>query len=566
MKVVAQNYVGYYLDDIFIPLSKIKWRDLGGKPYIWHVVERLKRCKKIDEIVLLAQDTISNRKVIALAEEWRLNLRYFIRGPLNWDSWLKWHTSFNADIVVYESTPLTDPTILDSMIDYFITKDLDYLESADNPLMLMYKTKICPRLYELGRGEDVGTWPGIAKERSDLFKSDTFDKLQDLIILGPNTIKWYSLLKSIYDKFYKPPEIINIGEVFAFYEEEPQWFEIFSQDQLEIEITNDCNLRCIICPRTSKMGREIGYMDLDLFEKIIDEAGETGAMSLHFSGLGESHLHPQARDMFAYAKEKGLEVGLWTNGLNLDEELSREIIEKGLLDYIIFGLDAATKETYSKVKGVDLFDKAVENINRFLKLKKERVTGMEKDTHGWWGQVKPIIGVQILKMKENDAEIEQFMDKWDYMDKTKKMINYKNRSQELNKIEDEQERSQASQKLNKELWETFYTKIELPVEYAIIGHFNNYCGQIEDRSVIDVTPLKRFSCKQLSSPTILWNGDALLCRHDLNGEHLLGNLKEQDMKSINNKIEEVWQAHRDGRYNKFPLCANCKKWYYNLYA
>jgi len=35
MKVVAQNYVGYYLDGNPVPSSRIKWMDLAGKPYIW---------------------------------------------------------------------------------------------------------------------------------------------------------------------------------------------------------------------------------------------------------------------------------------------------------------------------------------------------------------------------------------------------------------------------------------------------------------------------------------------------------------------------------------------------
>jgi hypothetical protein len=116
------------------------------------------------------------------------------------------------------------------------------------------------------------------------------------------------------------------------------------------------------------------------------------------------------------------------------------------------------------------------------------------------------------------------MNRWNFQEKVKKMINWRNR------IEKE-----GGAGVTIELWKTLYEKF-LPVEHAIVGHFNNYCGQIEDRSVIDVIPLKRFPCRQLnSSPTILWNGDALLCRHDLNGEYLLGNLKEQDMESIGPK-------------------------------
>jgi len=38
MRVAAQNYVGYYIDGNPVPFSRIKWKDLTDKPYIWHVV------------------------------------------------------------------------------------------------------------------------------------------------------------------------------------------------------------------------------------------------------------------------------------------------------------------------------------------------------------------------------------------------------------------------------------------------------------------------------------------------------------------------------------------------
>ena len=403
MRVVAQNYVGYFIDGVNIPSFRMKWRNLGGRLYIWHMVERLKECKRIDEVILYTQDTIENKEAIKLAQEYNLNLRY-MDSPLNWETWLKWHYSLNADIVVNDATPLIDPPALDSMIDYFIDKDLDYLQNEDTPVVLIYKTNICSKLYELGKDNYVGTWPNIVKERTDLFKSEIFGKLNELKFLGQDSLKWHFPLRKIYRKFYKPDKIVNLYEVISWYEKEPEWFEFLDESQLEIEVTNDCNLKCIMCPRTSNMKRKIGYMDFDLFKKIVDKS-ET--LSIHFSGLGEPLLHPQIKEMFAYAKDKGLEVGLWTNGLNLDEELSTDIIEKEFLDYIIFGLDAATKETYAKVKGVDAFDKVVGNITRFLELKKEILKEKPKS----YMARRPLVGVQIVKMKENDKEIEEFMNK-----------------------------------------------------------------------------------------------------------------------------------------------------------
>jgi len=585
-KVVAICHVGLgFCKEKGIPTTH--WSDFAGKPAIWHVRERARRAKRLDKIVLYAEDTPDDQAVKSLSNKWDLDIHYIkdLNCEDNIEIFQKFLEEIEADVALEIGAhfPLVVPENIDLMVEYFISKELDFLHRGKGGHpgscpTVVYSRDILKRVKEVKKSnfekgklfkkEWVGQkWVGQICTNPDLFK------IKYEMISPPSmwqvplnflitSSKGFSLVKRIYKRFYVPGEIVDSKKVAAFYREDPEWFGFLPGSQIELEVTNDCNLKCIICPRTSSMNRGIGYMDFELFKKIIDGAE---ALSVHFSGLGEPLLHSQIKEMFTYAKEKGLEVGLWTNGLNLDEKLSREIIEKELLDYIIFGLDATTKEAYVKVKGIDAFDKAVENINKFLNLKKEKIQRMEKEFFGWWGKIKPVVGVQILKMKETDAEIEEFMNRWDYMDKANKMINYRARSQELSKMENELERSQTSQKLNNELWKTFYDKFP-PVEHAIIGHFNNFCGQIEDRSAIDVTPLKRFPCRQLSSSTILWNGDVLLCRQDINGEYLLGNLREQNMVEISKKIEEVWQAHRDRKYDKIPLCANCKEWYYDLYA
>ena len=49
MRVAAQNYVGYYIDGNPVPSSRIKWKDLTDKPYIWHVVGETDRESLIQE-------------------------------------------------------------------------------------------------------------------------------------------------------------------------------------------------------------------------------------------------------------------------------------------------------------------------------------------------------------------------------------------------------------------------------------------------------------------------------------------------------------------------------------
>ena len=38
-----------------------------------------------------------------------------------------------------------------------------------------------------------------------------------------------------------------------------------------IETTNNCNMKCIFCPRTTEMNREIETLDIDTYKKVIEQ-------------------------------------------------------------------------------------------------------------------------------------------------------------------------------------------------------------------------------------------------------------------------------------------------------
>lgn len=39
----------------------------------------------------------------------------------------------------------------------------------------------------------------------------------------------------------------------------------------QLETTNVCNMKCVMCPRTTKMERALGFMDTNTFARIIDQ-------------------------------------------------------------------------------------------------------------------------------------------------------------------------------------------------------------------------------------------------------------------------------------------------------
>lgn len=96
----------------------------------------------------------------------------------------------------------------------------------------------------------------------------------------------------------------------------------------QIEVTTQCNLRCQYCPHP-KMKRPKEDMEFRTFLRSMDWVKfyyRRGLQKeLSFTGIGESTLHPQFKEMLLYAREQcpDLPIVFSTNGLpTFDEELA----------------------------------------------------------------------------------------------------------------------------------------------------------------------------------------------------------------------------------------------------
>ena len=140
--------------------------------------------------------------------------------------------------------------------------------------------------------------------------------------------------------------------------------------RLNIEPTNYCNLSCSMCPR--ELNRPFGYMDINLFQKVVDESILYGRrLIITINKDGEPLLHPELPQMIRYAKDKkaAYKINFYTNGILLTEAKSIELIKSGL-DTVHISIDAFTKETYKKVKNSQKLEIVEENVKRLIELKK----------------------------------------------------------------------------------------------------------------------------------------------------------------------------------------------------
>lgn len=144
-----------------------------------------------------------------------------------------------------------------------------------------------------------------------------------------------------------------------------------------------CNCACISCPvgrlnrgdteaveQWKADGGQRLFMRWEVFEKAARETGQHPHAFMRFHARGEPTLHPRFVEMIAYAKAVGVStVQVFTNGLTLDEPLARRVLASGL-DVIEFSIHGHS-QTYATLMGNEQFERVVENVMRFVRLRNE---------------------------------------------------------------------------------------------------------------------------------------------------------------------------------------------------
>lgn len=165
---------------------------------------------------------------------------------------------------------------------------------------------------------------------------------------------------------------------------------------LIIEPTNTCNLRCSFCFVTEGMEREGGFMDLELFKKVIDDCPDLEHLCMH--NWGEPLLNKQLFDMFDYASAAGVQhIVMNTNGTLLTEAMIERLISSPLT-ILRFSIDGSP-ETYQRVRGVELA-KIEKNIKRLKEVRDQRGKDLE-------------LGVVFTVEEETQEDADAYIAHWE---------------------------------------------------------------------------------------------------------------------------------------------------------
>ena len=266
---------------------------------------------------------------------------------------------------------------------------------------------------------------------------------------------------------------------------------------LDIEASSVCNLKCTFCETTfEKVGTRYGYMDFDIFKKIIDEGAECGlyAIKLNSGARGEPLLNKNIIKMVEYAKNKGIiDVYMNTNAALLTRELGEKLIRAGM-DRISISFEGTEPETYEKYRVGAKFEKVRNNILEFIMLRNNLKAEIPK------------IRMQTVATPELLPKIKEFGEYWGKLVDEVAFIDFKDYSNKNNSL--------ISDWICPYLWQRMM---------------------------------------------VTWDGTISVCGFDYSDNHKLGNARQDSIREAWNgkEMEHIRKLHREGKAHEIAICNGC---------
>lgn len=216
--------------------NKVLMELTPGKSMLWHLVERLKPSKKIDQIILAIPDSKENDVLEDFAKE--NNLKYFRGSEENvLARYYGAAKKYGADIVIRITSdcPLIDPEIVDKVVTKHQDSGADYTSNIQN------------RTYPKGMDIEVFNFAALEKAFNEAVESADREHVTLYIRRNPNIFKqadvdnekdiscfrWtvdekvdLDFVKEIYKRLYKEGNVFSMNDILEVLEREPKLIEI----------------------------------------------------------------------------------------------------------------------------------------------------------------------------------------------------------------------------------------------------------------------------------------------------------------------------------------------------
>ena len=308
-------------------------------------------------------------------------------------------------------------------------------------------------------------------------------------------------------------------------------------EKIYLELTNRCNLNCIMCYRNS-WNFTTEDMEKEVLQKCINEIKEMPSIKeVILGGIGEPTFFSEVQSVMRALKDK--HITLTTNGTIMYPSMLETIVE--CIDHVVLSIDGVD-DVFHSIRRYPL-DKIMENINQMNRLKKLK------------GSRTPMLSIQMVLSKANWDQIYGVVDIARELEASKVILSnvlptdLKDRESILYKLYDN---NLEGKELFKGVQNYALRKgmeIKLPA-YRL--KTERRCRFIDDNTCVVTTSGEVAPCYRLS--------------HD-GTEVVFGRLKEIKAHSFgnirNSSLIHIWESQHYVNYrnmvynNHYPSCPDC---------
>jgi|APSaa5957512535_1039671.scaffolds.fasta_scaffold00351_15 spore coat polysaccharide biosynthesis protein SpsF len=208
---------------------------IDNETMIWHVINRIKNVKSIQQIVLVTTEREEDQKLLEIAKKSEIN--GFVGKEIDvLDRFFQCAKKFDADpiIRITGDCPLIDPFLIEKMIQFFVENKFDYISNRIEPTFpdgldteiftfhAIEKAKLNARL----KSDLEHVTPYITKN-PELFKIFDFKNNKNL-----SEMRWcvdekedLEFVKKIYDEL-NPKIIFSMDEILNVIKKDPKLLKI----------------------------------------------------------------------------------------------------------------------------------------------------------------------------------------------------------------------------------------------------------------------------------------------------------------------------------------------------
>ena len=211
-------------------------KEIVGKPMLWHVINRVKHTKELDDIVIATTNIKEDTQILELAS--KIGVKTYAGSENDvLDRYYQAAIISKADVIVRITAdcPLADSNVIDKVVKYYLNNDFDYVSTSIKPT---YPDGIDVEIFSFASLEKAWDEAKLSSEREhvtpyiwknpNIFGIGNFSNDQDISHMRWSVDEQRDLefVRDIYNKLYKESEMFYMEDILNLLKKHPELMDL----------------------------------------------------------------------------------------------------------------------------------------------------------------------------------------------------------------------------------------------------------------------------------------------------------------------------------------------------